>query len=77
MTVFYNKRLGDIVSIVDGEQDMRTYGKEQKDYEKIHDFIVVPFNGFVHKNIEHFKVINSKLEMDGDFLNDFKQFQKN
>lgn len=42
MTVFYKKRNGDIVSVLDGEHDMSMYGDMEEDYSLIYDFVIIP-----------------------------------
>lgn len=61
MTVFYNKRLGIVKNIVDGEQDMSFYGKEEKDYKKIYAFLVLNHNEFAHRNIDSLTVQKGNL----------------
>ena len=50
MTVFYKKRNGDIISVLDGEHDMSMYGDMEEDYSLIYDFIVIPNTVSLHRN---------------------------
>jgi len=63
MTVFYNKRLGMIDSVADGEQDMSVYGILEEDYEQIIDFIVVERDQMVHDDPDDFEVVDGELKM--------------
>lgn len=63
MTVFYNKRLGSIIMVVDGVQDMSTYGVEEEDYKKIYDFIIVDRDMYVHNNFHLMYVTDGEIKL--------------
>jgi hypothetical protein len=56
MTVFFNKRTGNIRIISGGEQTMNIFGEEKQDYELIYDFIVLEFDRYVLENSGSFYV---------------------
>ena len=63
MTVYYNKRLGTIKLVVDGVQDMSSYGDEEEDYKKIYDFIIVDRDMYVHNNYHNMYVTNGEIKL--------------
>lgn len=63
MTVFYNKRLGTIKLVMDGVQDMSSYGVEEEDYKQIYDFIIVDRDMYVHNNFHNMNVIDGEIKL--------------
>lgn len=64
MTIYYNKRLGTIKSIIAGIQDMSVYGTEQQDYTLIYDCIVIDKDDYVMKNMELFKINTETKQLE-------------
>jgi len=72
MTVFYNRRLGNIVSIATGIQDFNVYfGDQAQDYILIWDSIVLPVNDYVMQHLNDFKIETGALKL---INNDLSQF---
>jgi hypothetical protein len=65
MTIFYSKSNGSIKGAGSGIQNMNIYGDDAEDYSLIWDFIVLPIDDYVIKNVQLFKInVNTKnLEM--------------
>lgn len=63
MTIFYNKRLGIIQSIVTGTQNMSYFGEQEEDFKIIYDYIVVDKDEYVINNSSYFIVINNALKL--------------
>jgi hypothetical protein len=66
MTIYYNKRTGDISRIAGGIQDMSLFGVEEEDFKLIYDFIVIDDDIVVMRNMDKFKVENDKLKLNED-----------
>ena len=45
LTLFYNRRTGDIKEYCTGEQDMSWFGDEKQDYEIIFDYLIIDYDG--------------------------------
>lgn len=63
LTIFYNKRTGDIKEMCTGAQDMSWFGDEEEDYEKIFGFVVVEYDGYVMENPDQFKIKNNEIKL--------------
>ena len=66
MTVFYKKRNGDIISVLDGEHDMSMYGDMEEDYSLIYDFIVIPNTVSLHRNFNLYIVKDNEVSIRED-----------
>lgn len=72
MTVFFNKRLGKIMSIATGIQDFNTYyGEQAEDYSLIWDSVVLIKNDYVIQHQDDFIIENKQLKL---INNDLQQF---
>lgn len=67
MTVFYNKRLGKVISVADGSQNMSYFGEEEEDFKSIYDFLVVPHDPFIHDNMQYMEVKDGELIFDSPY----------
>lgn len=63
LTIFYNKRTGDIKEYCTGVQDMNWFGDEKQDYEIIFDYIVIDYDGYLMNNPHMFKIENGKVKL--------------
>lgn len=66
MTIFYKKRNGDIISVLDGEHDMSMYGDMKEDYSLIYDFIVIPNTVSLHRNFNLYIVKDNEVSIRED-----------
>jgi hypothetical protein len=66
MTIFYKKRNGDIISVLDGEHDMSMYGDMEEDYSLIYDFIVIPNTVSLHRNFNLYIVKDNEVSIRED-----------
>lgn len=66
MTIFYKKRNGDIISVLDGEHDMSMYGDMEEDYSLIYDFIVIPNTVSLHRNFNLYIVKDNEVSIRDD-----------
>ena len=66
MTVFYKKRNGNIISVLDGEHDMSMYGDMEEDYSLIYDFIVIPNTVSLHRNFNLYIVKGNEVSIRED-----------
>lgn len=63
LTIFYNKRTGTIKELCGGEQSMSWFGDEEKDYELIFDYIVVPFDDYIIQNFMNMQVVDGEVKL--------------
>ncbi len=63
MTLFYSKRTGEIKAFTTGITDMGYFGKDEKDFSVIYDFIVVELDNYVLDNINQFRVEDNKIKL--------------
>jgi len=56
MTIFYSKSSGEIKNFATGIQDMNFYTNDKDDFSIIRDYVVLPKDDFVLKNIDQFKI---------------------
>jgi hypothetical protein len=66
MTIFYKKRNGDIISVLDGEHNMSMYGDMEEDYSLIYDFIVIPNTVSLHRNFNLYIVKDNEVSIRED-----------
>lgn len=64
MTIFYNKRNGDIKGYATGIQDMSFYGDNAEDFSLIWDYVVLKKDQQVLDNIEKFKINTETKEIE-------------
>ena len=67
MTLFYSKKTGEIKSFATGIQDMNYFGKDKEDYELIWDYVVIPRDDKVIRNLEIFKINLDTKELTINF----------
>lgn len=60
MTIFFNKRTGNIYAVSPGTQTMDVFGDSKQDYELIYDFIELEFDSYVLSNSGLFYVNGNK-----------------
>ena len=62
LTIFYNKRTGEIKELCSGSQNFDWFGDEAQDYEQIFDFIVTEFDDYILENYMTMKIVDGKLK---------------
>lgn len=62
MTLFYNRRTGELIAYVTGESDMGYFGDNEPDYIKIYDYLIVELDEHVMNNFADFKVVDGKIK---------------
>ena len=67
MTLFYSKKTGEIKSYATGIQDMNYFGNDKEDYTLIWDYIVIPRDDKVLRNLEMFKINLDNKELTINF----------
>ena len=67
MTLFYSKKTGEIKSFATGIQDMNYFGNDKEDYTLIWDYIVIPRDDKVLRNLEMFKINLDNKELTINF----------
>ena len=67
MTLFYSKKTGEIKSFATGIQDMNYFGNDKEDYELIWDYVVIPRDDKVIRNLEMFKINLDTKELTINF----------
>ena len=63
MTIFYNKRTGNIKELCSGTQTMDWFGAEKEDYAQIFDCLVVESDEYVLNNFTQFEIIEGALKL--------------
>ena len=63
LTLFYNRRTGDIKELCTGEQNMDWFGDERQDYEIIFDYLVIDFDGYIMENPHLFRIKEGKVRL--------------
>lgn len=63
LTLFYNKRTGDIKELCSGQQNMDWFGAEKEDYMKIFDFIVIDYDAYILNNSHQFHVSDGNVKL--------------
>ena len=67
MTLFYSKKTGEIKSYATGIQDMNYFGNDKEDYTLIWDYVVIPRDDKVIRNLEIFKINLDTKELTINF----------
>ena len=67
MTIFFSKKTGEIKSFATGIQDMNYFGNDKEDYELIWDYVVIPRDDKVIRNLEIFKINLDTKELTINF----------
>lgn len=67
MTIFFSKKTGEIKSFATGIQDMNYFGNDKEDYELIWDYVVIPRDDKVLRNLEMFKINLDNKELTINF----------
>lgn len=62
LTIFYNKRTGEVKELCSGKQNFDWFGGEAQDYELIFDFIIVDFDQYILENYMSMKIIGGELK---------------
>lgn len=62
LTIFYNKRTGEIKEMCSGDQTMDWFGEEAQDFELIYDFIVVANDQYILDNYMSMAVANGSIK---------------
>ena len=62
LTIFYNKRTGEIKELCSGNQNFDWFGDEAQDYEQIFDFVVTELDEYILENYMTMKIVDGKLK---------------
>lgn len=60
LTIFYNKRTGNIKELISGKETFDWFGEEAEDYEKIYDFVYVDYDDYIFQNYDRMKIIDGE-----------------
>lgn len=63
LTLFYNKRTGEIKELCSGAQNMDWFGEEKQDYMLIFDFIVIDYDAYILNNSHQFYVSDGNVKL--------------
>lgn len=63
LTIFYNKRTGEIKELCSGKQNFAWFGDEAQDYEQIFDFVAVEFDEYILENYMTMKIVDGELKV--------------
>lgn len=66
LTLFYNKRTGEIKELCSGPQNMDWFGEEKQDYMLIFDFIVIDYDAYILNNSHQFYVSDGNVKLKQD-----------
>lgn len=66
LTLFYNKRTGEIKELCSGSQNMDWFGEEKQDYMLIFDFIVIDYDAYVLNNSHQFYISDENVKLKQD-----------
>lgn len=60
MTIFFNKRTGNIKELVSDKATFDWFGEEAEDYEKIYDLVYVEYDDYIFQNYDRMKIVDGK-----------------
>lgn len=66
LTLYFNKRTGEIKEMCSGARDMSIYGDEEQDYKLIIGYLVIDYDDYVFQNYYLFKIEDGKIKLKND-----------